>query len=116
MVESGRSAPWRTLLLRGFDIANELSDLVARKISAATDPRERLIQCKTNIDVVMSVLERDGLGDWLANRLVEIGDSVPTEIPRRVDVAELRVPGQLAQFLVDVPEHGGERTNRCRPR
>ena len=42
--ESGRSAPLRTLLLRGFDIANELSDLVARKISAATDPRERLLR------------------------------------------------------------------------
>jgi transketolase len=27
-----------------------------------------------------------GLGDWLANRLVEIGDSVPAEIPLRVDV------------------------------
>src|SRR5207248_9923080 len=51
-----------------------------------TDPRERLIQFKTNIDVAMSVLERDGLGDWLANRLVEIGDSVPAEIPLRVDV------------------------------
>jgi hypothetical protein len=43
-VESGRSAPRRTLLLRGFDIANELSDWVARKISAATDPRERLLR------------------------------------------------------------------------
>src|SRR5204862_4226530 len=51
-----------------------------------TDPRERLIQFKTNIDVVMSVLERDGLGDWLADRLVEIGDSVPGEIPLRIDV------------------------------
>src|SRR5213595_1513275 len=51
-----------------------------------TDPRERLIQFKTNIDVVMSVLEREGLGDWLADRLVEIGDSVPDEIPLRIDV------------------------------
>jgi transketolase len=40
------------------------------------DPRERLIQFKTNIDVVMSLLDRDGLGDWLADRLVEIGDTV----------------------------------------
>jgi hypothetical protein len=39
-----------------------------------TDPRERLIQFKTNIDVVMSVLDKNGLGDWLTNRLVEIGD------------------------------------------
>ena len=32
---------------------------------AVTDPRERLIQFKTNIDVAMSVLDRDGLGEWL---------------------------------------------------
>jgi transketolase N-terminal domain/subunit len=36
-----------------------------------TDPRARLIQFKTNMDVVMSVLEQNGLGDWLADRLVE---------------------------------------------
>ena len=42
---------------------------------AVTDTRERLIQFKTNIDVVMSLLDRNGLGDWLADRLVEIGDT-----------------------------------------
>jgi transketolase len=51
-----------------------------------SDTRERLIQFKTNIDVVMSVLERDGLGDWLADRLVEIGDSLKDDLPLRVDV------------------------------
>jgi transketolase len=51
-----------------------------------TDPRERLIQFKTNIDVAMSVLERDGLGDWLADHLVEIADSVSGDLPLRVDV------------------------------
>jgi transketolase len=51
-----------------------------------TDARERLIQFKTNIDVAMSVLDRQGLGDWLADHLVEIGESVPHEIPLRVDV------------------------------
>ena len=50
-----------------------------------TDPRERLLQFKTNIDVAMSVLDRDGLGDWLADRLVEIGDSVKDEFPLRID-------------------------------
>lgn len=50
------------------------------------DPRERLIQFKTNIDVVMSVLDRNGLGDWLADRLVAIGDTVKDEIPVRIDV------------------------------
>ncbi|MDE0300296.1 MAG: hypothetical protein OXN17_16795 [Candidatus Poribacteria bacterium] len=51
-----------------------------------TDERERLIQFKSNIDVVMSVLDRNGLGDWLADRVVEIGDSVQDELPLRVDV------------------------------
>ena len=50
-----------------------------------TDPRERLIQFKTNIDVAMSVLERNGLGDWLADRLVALGDSVKDHIPLRID-------------------------------
>ena len=51
-----------------------------------TDTRERLIQFKTNIDVAMSVLDRNGLGDWLADRLVEIGDSVSAALPLRIDV------------------------------
>jgi transketolase len=51
-----------------------------------TDPRERLIQFKTNIDIAMSVLDRDGLGDWLADRLVEIGESVRDDLPLRIDV------------------------------
>jgi len=50
-----------------------------------TDPRERLIQFKTNIDVALSVLDR-GLGDWLADRLVAIGDQVPKKQPLRIDV------------------------------
>ena len=50
-----------------------------------SDERERLIQFKTNIDVAMSVLNQNGLGDWLANRLVEIGDSLNDELPLRID-------------------------------
>jgi transketolase len=50
------------------------------------DPRERLIQFKTNIDVVMSLLDRNGLGDWLADRLVAIGDTVKDEVPLLFDV------------------------------
>jgi transketolase len=53
---------------------------------AVTDAAERLVQFKTNIDVVMSLLDRNGLGDWLAERLVEIGDSVKDELPTRADV------------------------------
>jgi transketolase len=51
-----------------------------------TDPGERLIQFKTNIDVVMSLLDRNGLGDWLADRLVEIGDRLTDDPPVRIDV------------------------------
>jgi transketolase len=51
-----------------------------------SDPRERLIQFKTNIDVVMSVLDRQGLGDWLADRLVTIGETLHDDLPLRVDV------------------------------
>jgi len=53
-----------------------------------TDPRERLIQFKTNIDVALSVLDKNGLGDWLADRLATVGDSVTDEFPLRIDVTK----------------------------
>src|SRR5438270_8886847 len=43
-VLSGRGAAWRTLLLRGLDTVSDFSELVAQKISAATDPRARLLR------------------------------------------------------------------------
>jgi transketolase len=49
-----------------------------------TDNRERLIQFKTNIDVVMSLLDRKGLGDRLADRLVKIGDTVRDDVKLRI--------------------------------
>jgi transketolase len=49
-----------------------------------TDNRERLIQFKTNIDVVMSLLDRNGLGDHFADRLVEIGDTVRDDVTLRI--------------------------------
>lgn len=49
-----------------------------------TDNRERLIQFKTNIDVVMSLLDRNGLGDRLAARLVKIGDTVRDDVKLRI--------------------------------
>lgn len=53
---------------------------------AVADTRERLIQFKANMDVVMSLLDRDGLGDWLADRLVELGDKVKDDAPLLADV------------------------------
>ena len=49
--------------------------------------RERLIQFKTNLDVVMSVLDRNGLGDRLAERLVEIGDTVRDDVKLRISAS-----------------------------
>ena len=49
-----------------------------------TGIRERLIQFKTNIDIVMSLLDRNGLGDRLADRLVEIGSAVPDDVKLRI--------------------------------
>jgi transketolase len=51
---------------------------------AVTDVRQRLIQYKTNLDVVMSLLDRNGLGEWLADRLVDIGDRVTDRMPLRI--------------------------------
>ena len=50
-----------------------------------SDEAERLCQFKTNIDVVMSVLDQDGLGDWLSDRLVDIGHGVSADVTLRVD-------------------------------
>ena len=52
---------------------------------AVSGTKERLIQFKQNIDVAMSVLDKDGLGDWLADRLADIGDSVSDDMPIRID-------------------------------
>src|SRR5579862_811741 len=52
-----------------------------------SDPRERLIQFKTNIDVVMSLLDRKGVGDRLADRLVEIGDTVRDDVKLRISAS-----------------------------
>jgi transketolase len=43
-----------------------------------------LIQFKKNIDVVMSLLDRNGLGDRLAERLLEIADTVPDDLKLRI--------------------------------
>ncbi len=55
---------------------------------AVTDPKENLLQLKANIDIAMSVLESSGLGDWLADKLVAIGDQVNDELPLSVKVGE----------------------------
>ena len=50
---------------------------------AVADDRERLIQFKTNIDIALSVLDQHGLGEWVADRLVAIGDGVRDDLSLR---------------------------------
>lgn len=44
MARSNQHGVWRGLLQRGFDAVADVSDLVARKINAASDPRARLLR------------------------------------------------------------------------
>ena len=55
---------------------------------AVTDEAERLRQFKTNIDIAMSVLEKDDLGVWLTDRMVEIGERVADDANLRFDVSK----------------------------
>jgi hypothetical protein len=43
-VNATERGPWRALLQRGLDTAADLSDMVAQKVSAAMDPRVRLLR------------------------------------------------------------------------
>ena len=66
---------------------------------AVTDEAERLRQFKSNIDIAMSVLEKNNLGVWLTDRMVEIGDSVSDDVKLRFDVT--RDPFQDDRLRVD---------------
>jgi transketolase len=79
------NAPYFVALARTFEEHYGV-EFVGIRAGAVTDPRERLIQFKTNIDVVMSLLDRNGLGDWLADRLVSIADTLRDEMPLHFDV------------------------------
>jgi transketolase len=94
-------------------------EFVGIREGAVTDPRERLIQFMTNIGVAMSVLSRNGLGDWLAERLVAIGDTVIDNLPLRIPVKSdpfldqrLRVanlPVETQKVTVKHPMTGAEK-------
>jgi transketolase len=86
---------------------------------AVTDTKERLVQFKTNMDVAMSVLEKNGLGDWLAERIVENGEYVKDDFKLSIDVRtdpflddRLRVanlPGDTQTVKVKNPSSGAEK-------
>src|SRR6188508_1886257 len=86
---------------------------------AVTDTKQRLIQFKTNMDVAMSLLDKNGLGDWLADRIVEIGDQVKDDFKLSIDVKQdpflddrLRVanlPTDAQTVKVKNPSSGAEK-------
>jgi hypothetical protein len=86
---------------------------------AVTDTKQRLIQFKTNMDVAMSLLDKNGLGDWLADRIVEIGDQVKDDFKLSIDVKQdpflddrLRVanlPTDTQTVKVKNPSSGAEK-------
>ena len=53
---------------------------------------ERLRQFKTNIDVWLSALDKNGLGEWIAERLVDIAGTMDRAMP-------LRIPTERDPFL-----------------
>ena len=70
---------------------------------------ERLVQFKTNIDVALSVLEkRDGLGAWVADRLVSIGEGLERALPLGIEsdrdpfMDERLTPAGLPEAPIDV--------------
>ena len=83
---------------------------------------DRLVQFKTNVDILMSVLDsRGGLREWVAERLVEIGGTVDRRPALRIDAAanpfrdeRLRVaklPTAPCDVAVTNP-HSGEQVER----
>ncbi len=83
---------------------------------------DRLVQFKINVDVVMSVMEqRDGLGAWIAERVLNIAESVDRSPKLRIDVttnpfmdARLRVENLPVdkQDVVVANPHTGDQVER----
>ncbi len=86
---------------------------------ALPNDRERLIQFKKNMDVAMSVLDQNGLGDWLAERLAQIGDSVDDSLPLRIErstnpfkdsrLSVEGIPGEVQNVKVTNPSSGEQK-------
>ena len=83
---------------------------------------ERLVQFKTNVDIVMSVMEqREGLGAWIADRVLNIAESVDRSPKLRIDPTtnpfmdnRLKVenlPETKQDVVVDNP-HTGDQVER----
>lgn len=82
---------------------------------AIKDDRERLLQFKRNVDIALSVLD-GGLGQWLAERLVTIGDGLTDDLPlkrraphdpfRDPRLAVAKLPVEPQQLTITDPASG----------
>lgn len=77
----------------------------------------RLIEFKTNIDIALSVMDQDSnLGEWIANRLVNIADTVESNIETRLSAVanpfldERLAPGNLPIDPQSVTTAGADQT------
>ena len=76
--------------------------------AAPASEAEKLVQFMTNVDVVLSVLERNGLGRWVADRIVAIAEGLERSPKLRIDVRrdpfldERLTPARLPQEPVTV--------------
>ncbi|MCE2454383.1 MAG: hypothetical protein J4G12_00990 [Gemmatimonadetes bacterium] len=75
---------------------------------APSTEAEKLVQFKTNVDIALSTLDRNGLGEWIAERVVSIADGLERSPKLRFDVTkdpfvdERLTPGGLPEEPVEV--------------
>eukprot|EP01087_Luapelamoeba_hula_P011908 TRINITY_DN3300_c0_g1_i1.p1 TRINITY_DN3300_c0_g1~~TRINITY_DN3300_c0_g1_i1.p1 ORF type:complete len:869 (-),score=151.33 TRINITY_DN3300_c0_g1_i1:25-2589(-) len=106
----GMNSPYFVALAQSFEqkFGVSFDGLSAGK--APADEKARLVQFKRNIDVALSVLDKDGLGEWVANRLLSIAGTLPSEFP------SLRFPTNVDPFADErlkpstIPTADGEYT------
>src|ERR1700734_3279012 len=114
-VQPGRSSAWRTLLLRGLDTASDVSELVAQKISAATDPRERQLRRRRRA-LRWGLIFTAGCVFWAAVTAVLAAwgwFALLLEITGGVAVLEAMIATLL---LIRYPRSGRPTCGACRPR
>ena len=104
----GINAPYFVALAESFERRYGVSFEGIRDGAPASEA-ERLIQFKTNIDIALSVLDKQpGLGAWVADTLVEIGDGLNREPALGIETAgdpfldERLTPDGLPREAADV--------------
>jgi transketolase len=79
------NAPYFVALAESFERRFGVEFEGIRDGAPASD-KDRLIQFKTNVDIALSVMDaRPGLGEWIADRLVAIGDGLDRDLHVRID-------------------------------